>query len=287
MINPSRRLPTHFPPAAATSADIGIVLLTHGHRDHSGLARTIRRASGARILLHECDTRILAPASFSDYFDRVLAYYLEMGVAPERIEETRSLSTGERSHYWEEANNDDRTILDGFVRAGDRFESGAGPIIVVETPGHTPGSVSFLLEEDHILFSGDLISTAYNPLPLVVVQKDADGWLNLYDDYRASLDLLSDLDPALLFPGHGGPVAQGQRLARRAVEAQERVTARVEQAVRSNGRQSIASLTGAVYPDAFGPILTNALNVVRGVVIRFAREGKVRIDGGSVVREEP
>ncbi len=66
------------------------------------------------------------------------------------------------------------------------------------------GSVSFLLEEDDILFSGDLISTAYDPLALVMVEREADGWLNMYDDYRDSLDLVADFDPALLFPGHGG-----------------------------------------------------------------------------------
>jgi glyoxylase-like metal-dependent hydrolase (beta-lactamase superfamily II) len=263
--------------------DIGIVLLTHGHRDHSGMARRISQASGARILLHERDAQILAPDSFSGYLERVLAYYGDMGVAPDRVQETRSLSAGERGHYWEEAKNDDRTIISGFIRAGDRFECGAGSILVVETPGHTPGSVSFLLRDDNILFSGDLISSAYDPLPLVVVEKDGDGWLNLYDDYRTSLELLSDLDPALVFPGHGGPISQGKRLARRAAEAQERATTKVERAVRSNGRQTIASLTRAVYPDAFGPILTNALNVVRGITTRLEREGSVRIDGGCVV----
>jgi glyoxylase-like metal-dependent hydrolase (beta-lactamase superfamily II) len=264
--------------------DIGIVLLTHGHRDHSGLARRIRRASGARVLLHESDVRLLAPGSFSGYLDRIVTYYGDMGVAPERVQETRSLSAGERDHYWEEARNDDRDVIGGFIRGGDRIESGAGPIRVVETPGHTEGSVSFLLEEDNILFSGDVISSAYDPLPLVVVEKDGDGWLNLYDDYRESLDLLFDLDPVLVFPGHGGAISQGKRLARRAVEAQERAAAKVEQAVRSNGRQTIASLTGAVYPDAFGPILTNALNVVRGIAERLVRQGKATMDGGRVVR---
>ncbi|MBN2223829.1 MAG: MBL fold metallo-hydrolase [Deltaproteobacteria bacterium] len=264
-------------------ADIRTVLLTHGHRDHSGMVREINRVSGAGILLHESDAHILAPGSFSEYLERVFAYYRDMGVAPERIEETRALSAGHRDHYWKEAGNDDRTIIGGFIRAGDRFESGAGPLVVLETPGHTRGSVSFLLEEDGILFSGDLISTAYDPLALVIVERQADGWLNLYDDYRTSLDSLSDLDPALLFPGHGGPIAQGRRLARRALDAQEHAEARVREAVGSNGRQTIASLTETVYPKAFGPILTNALNVVRGIIFRLARQRKVRIDDGWIV----
>jgi glyoxylase-like metal-dependent hydrolase (beta-lactamase superfamily II) len=268
-------------------ADIGTVLLTHGHRDHSGMARRIREVSGARVLLHERDTQIMAPDSFSDYLRRVFVYYRDMGVAPEKIRETESLSSGEQDHYWKEVKNDDRQIVDGFIRANDRFDSGAGPITVVETPGHTPGSVSFLFEEDNILFSGDLISTACDPLPLVMVEKEKGGWLNLYDDYRASLDLLCRIDPALVLPGHGGPISRGRRLAQRIINIQECNTARIEQAVRSNGRQTIASLTRTIYPNADNWLLTNALNVVRGIVGRLAREGKVTIEGGSVVRLEP
>jgi glyoxylase-like metal-dependent hydrolase (beta-lactamase superfamily II) len=265
-------------------ADIGIVLLTHGHPDHSGMARNIHRASGARVLLHERDSRLLAPHSFSDYFDRVFAYYLDMGVESEKIRQIRSSASAEQEHYREEAGDDNREIIGGFIQADDRFESGAGPIRVVETPGHTKGSVSFLLEEDNILFSGDLISTVYDPLPLVMVEREADGWLNMYDRFRDSLDLVADLDPALLFPGHGGAISQARRLSRRIADVQERVTEQVEQALRSNGDQTIASLAGMVYPNAFGPLLTNALNLVRGIAIRLARQSKVQIDGGRVIR---
>ncbi len=265
-------------------ADIGIVLLTHGHPDHSGLARKVHRASGAKVLLNERDARLLAPHSFSDYFDRVFAYYHDMGIEPEKIRQIRLSAVREQEHYREEAGKDNREIIGGFIQADDRFESGAGPIRVVETPGHTKGSVSFLLEEDNILFSGDLISTAYDPLPLVMVEREADGWLNMYDRFRDSLDLVADLDPALLFPGHGGAISQARRLSQRIIAVQERVTEQVEQAMRANGDQTIASLTGMVYPNAFGPILTNALNLVRGVTVRLARQGKVQIDGGRVIR---
>ncbi len=267
--------------------DIGVVLLTHGHRDHSGMARKIRDISGARILLNERDAGILAPDSFSDYLGRVFDYYRDMGVAPEKIRETRSFSARDREHYWEEAKNDDRKILDGSIGAGDRFETGAGPISVIETPGHTRGSVSLLLEEDAILFSGDLVSTACDPLPLVLVEKDAGGWLNLYDDYRSSLGLLCELDPALVLPGHGGAISQGRRLAQRILNIQELNTARVEQIIRSDRRQTIASLTRTVYPKADDWLLTNALNVVRGIAGRLAREGKVKMDGGHIVRLGP
>jgi len=265
--------------------DIGLVLLTHGHRDHSGLARKIREASGARVLLNRRDLPILAPDSFSHYFVRVLDYYLDMGVPPERVEDVRTRSAAERSRYRAEIGRDDSILVDGGLVAGDRFETGAGVLSVIETPGHTMGSVSYYLEEDGLLFSGDLISVRYDPLPLPLVEKDGDGWLDTYDKYLVSLELLSSLDPAIVLPGHGGPISQGKRLVRRACDAQERVRTKIQESIRTDGDQTIAGLAARIYPNAFGPALTHSLNVVRGIAGRLAREGEVRIDGGRIVQE--
>ncbi len=267
-------------------ADIGTVLLTHGHRDHTGLARRIRELSGARILLRKPDVPIMAPNSFFGYFDRVLDYYRDMGVGPERLSLARSLSASEHDRYRGEAGSDDSTIVDDDLSSGDRIDSGAGVLRVVETPGHTKGSVSFYLEEDGILFSGDLISVTYDPLPLVLAEKGTDGWLNTYDDHLASLGRLSELDPSVVLPGHGGPISQGRRLVRRIMTLQARLTARIEEAIRARRDQTIAALAGRIYPDASGPALTTALNVVRGISERLAKQGKVRIDGGRIIRLE-
>jgi len=264
--------------------DIGLVLLTHGHRDHSGLARRIREISGARVLLNHRDAPIMAPDSFHRYFERVLVYYREMGVSNERINSARLLSASERDQYRSDFARDDTLILDGGLTEGDCFQTGAGPLRVIETPGHTTGSTSFYLEEVGVLFSGDLISVSYDPLPLVLVDRDNAGWLNTYDDYMASLDILCTMDPALLLPGHGGAIAKGKRLVERIMAVQERAVLGLEQALPAGGERTVAALAESIYRNASGPALTNALNVVRGIAKRLAREGKVVIDGGRIVR---
>ena len=47
--------------------------------------------------------------------------------------------------------------LDRPVREGDRIAIGTSTATVLETPGHTPGHVSFHLPEEGIIFVGDTL----------------------------------------------------------------------------------------------------------------------------------
>jgi glyoxylase-like metal-dependent hydrolase (beta-lactamase superfamily II) len=265
-------------------SDIGLVLLTHGHRDHSGLAGTIKDISGAQIFLNPRDAYILKPDSFTHYLQRVFLYYRDMGVDEETIDEMRALSAHDRSRNRGDGSTEPAAV-DGALGAGDRFESGAGALTVIETPGHTRGSVSFLLEGGGVLFSGDLLTVTYDPLPLVLAQKDGDGWLNTYDDQVDSLRRLAELAPALMLPGHGGPIAQAGRLVARVMDAQERAAAGLMEVLEGEHEKSVAGLSSRIYPGARGPALTNALNVIRGIAAGLARGGRVEVDnGGGIVR---
>lgn len=99
------------------------VLLTHGHADHSAAAPELSRLTGAPVLLHKADwPLVLDPA-------RNQPFGLDLLLRP--FEPLGDLADGQ------------------IVRVG-RLE-----IHVLHTPGHTPGSVCFLV--GGALFSGDLL----------------------------------------------------------------------------------------------------------------------------------
>jgi len=77
------------------------------------------------------------------------------------------------------------------------------PFRVLETPGHTPGSVSLLLGDT--LFSGDTLFAG------TVGRTDLPG--GNFKQLQASLATLKSLPPALqVFPGHGEKTTLGHEL---------------------------------------------------------------------------
>ncbi len=77
-----------------------------------------------------------------------------------------------------------------------------GGLTVLHTPGHTPGSICLFSEREGVLISGDTVFS--------------DGCFGRYDfpggsrmELTRSLERLSLLEVAGLYPGHGEPVEQG------------------------------------------------------------------------------
>ena len=158
-----------------TRKEIRWVLNTHCHIDHAMADRKFGDM-GAEILVGEADAEHVEKGT------RVTAYYIVRGVTEfPRSKVDRRLADGER------------------LRLGNKL------LEVIHTPGHTPGSSSFLLaaEGKNLLFSGD-----------TVLYDARLGWQgNPYADNRAYLQSLEKLErftldskPVrwdLLLPGHG------------------------------------------------------------------------------------
>jgi len=99
------------------------IVNTHGHSDHTAGNAAIKRATGARILIHQADAERL-----TGMVNRGLS--LMLGGRP---------SPGP----------------DGLLTDNDKIAIGASTLEVIHTPGHTPGSIC-LYTEGH-LFTGDTL----------------------------------------------------------------------------------------------------------------------------------
>ena len=173
-----------------TPADVKHIILTHAHKSHVGGVAALKKASGATVYSHDWEVDIIAgrreASRVSAFPKKPLAVYkLQLGLA---------LGLGRHTPC----------EVDRRLKAGDRV----GPLEAVETPGHTPGSLSFWWPERRALFAGDVIATW---------PEFAAGWpgLTLDNDRNLrSVHQLTDFGNAeILCVGHGEPITQGAAAA--------------------------------------------------------------------------
>lgn len=147
-----------------------MIINTHGHADHCGGNKFLKKKYSIPILMHENDVKILN--SFENKF-----FFPLMHGSP--------------------SPNPDR-----FIKDGELIEFGGNTLKIIHTPGHTPGSISIFT--DGIFFSGDLIfsgSVGRTDLP-------GGSWNQLIDSIKNKV--LSLPDETIILPGHGPSTTVGE-----------------------------------------------------------------------------
>jgi len=142
--------------------DIKLIVLTHGHIDHTGAVKEVKKTTGAEVAIHTDDAKSLQ--------EQLLGRLFGLSYPPP-------------------------PPPDWLLKDGDSIDIGDLHLLVLHTPGHSPGGICLLGEG--VVFSGD---TLFN---FGIGRYDLPGGNGnqLMDSIHTKLMKLHD-NP-IGYPGHG------------------------------------------------------------------------------------
>jgi len=147
-----------------------VILNTHGHVDHVGANKDVKDKFNIPLSIHSSDSAMLESVHQFE-----IGFLIGAKVSPS---------------------------ADNFLKDGDKIKIGKSYLKVIHTPGHSPGSVSFL--GDGFILSGD---TLFNG---GVGRTDLPGgsWDTLMSTIKNKILTMSEETTVL--PGHGPATTVGQ-----------------------------------------------------------------------------
>jgi glyoxylase-like metal-dependent hydrolase (beta-lactamase superfamily II) len=172
---------------AARPADIRAILLTHWHNDHAAGARVAHDLSGAPIYHHRGDEPYFTGAAgarglrgkVSDLVPEWGVLVLAKGLLGEAVPRP--------------------VAADGFVDDGEIV---LDDFLVIATPGHTSGHVSYFYRPEQALFAGDALAVIAGRIRFMARPVTLD-----LPSARRSMEKILTLRPRFVCPGHREPLA--------------------------------------------------------------------------------
>jgi glyoxylase-like metal-dependent hydrolase (beta-lactamase superfamily II) len=163
-------------------------------------------------------------------------------------------------------------LADHEIADGTTFPVGNDTLRAIHTPGHRYDHLCYLLEQQRLLFAGDLLAGSGT-----VVISPPEGDLL---DYLHSLKRLQEMELAAIIPAHGPLIADPQA---KIAEYIEHRLLREQQVLAVLARQpqgtAIASIVQTIYADVDPRLHAVAGQSVTAHLLKLEREGRVKREG--------
>jgi glyoxylase-like metal-dependent hydrolase (beta-lactamase superfamily II) len=271
--------------------DIELLVISHQHMDHFGLASILARRSGAEVAALEALAPFLAGYGHQTDLDDSFAerIMLRHGIPPEIVTALRAVSSGFRA--WGAAVEVTRPLVEGSeLKLRDRT------LRVLHRPGHSPSDTVFLEDRSEIGRRGILLAADHliahissNPLLARPLDSDED-----YDGprpqalvtYMASLEETRAMELSLVLPGHGPPITDHVSLIEERFRMHRRRAAKINRLIAAQPRSAheiAQELWGNVAVTQAYLTLSEVLGHVDlllrdGLVVEHERDGVVRFE---------
>lgn len=251
------------------------VLATHHHPDHFGASAALCETTGGRAYLHPAEVervRYTLSAGAEDMIVHSRRHGIPIPAEP--------VDAPKPAEVWA-ATFAPRTEVEHGLQDGEVLHLGRRRLLVVWTPGHTPGHCCFLELDQRVLFVGDHLLPRITPHVGVY----ATGPANPLADFLASQEKVAELrDVRLVCPAHGPVFADHGRRAAQIVAHHER-RARTMAAALRDGPASAYAVARHAFAKLFEDEQT-ADRFQRGAAVMETIAHLELLRGRGVVRRE-
>jgi glyoxylase-like metal-dependent hydrolase (beta-lactamase superfamily II) len=188
--------------------DIELLVITHQHIDHFGLAAIIARRSGAEVAAIEGLDRYLGDFRRETELDDLFAErtMLRHGIPADVVSALRAVSASFRG--WGSTVEVTRALKDG-----EQLKLSERTLRVLHRPGHSPSDTVLWDEQHKLLIGADHLIKHISSNPLLARPLDAEGDYEgprpqALVTYMASLEQTRAMDLELVLAGHGEPITE-------------------------------------------------------------------------------
>jgi len=252
--------------------DIDLVVCTHSHSDHYGLAGPITAAADCELWMHPAWEHIRPLADDpAAALDRRIEVARQSGVPMAALERYRKARTDEDDSGLEGIREPDRELVPGVEPITDH-----GAWRVYETPGHAPSHVVLHQPESELMITGDHL------LGRTVLFFDYGHTPDPVGEFLASLDRVEPLGPNLCLPGHGKPFRDPEAKIAAARAQVEDLRGKAREALAAGERTAFEVVAEIVGPENLQtPASAFVLQIVLAVLDHLAVRGEAAAIAGT------